>query len=136
MTNENYADVIAHASYDFRGKREQVTYEIRGGAPLVFVSPKFLDDLNYKGGVLALGPYRLRRVETEDMFSCTFVREDYPLWRLVVMLYKATRIFDLAYRRFILTLAVWRLASFSAQTVPSLSDIYAVQWIKKKLGHD
>ena len=114
------------------GKVEQRTYQWVGDSPYVRVRRDFVSGLGIGPYRINIGPYRLLVIEFEpwqDTFLC--VRAD-KLGALRVALYRATRLLDLAYRRMIVTLAVWNLAEFHPAYVPSWRDIKLVKRLLKK----
>lgn len=80
---------------------------------------------------IQLGPYRLLLVDQESYWDAPlYVRAD-KFGALRVALYKYTRLLDLAYRRLIITLAVWNLADYHEGTMPAWKDIKALKRFAK-----
>ena len=108
------------------GKIEQINYEWEGKSPYLLITRDFLDDFFRVGTDISrvqFGPYKLLRVENDyAKDTVLYVRAD-RFGALRVALYKATRLFDLMYRRMIITLAVWNLAEYKPYVIPSWRDI-------------
>ncbi len=117
------------------GIRESLTAEWDGKSPYTYISWRFLGDIVGIGGEtneIQIGPYKLLRIEHDELSEkVLYVRKD-KLGALRVALYKSTRLLDLIYRRLIVTLAVWRLAEFSIAVLPSWRDIKALKGFTKK----
>jgi len=115
------------------GVKESHNYEWVGESPYIYITGCALDGLGVPDNATSflVGPYRLLRIERDpvmDAWLC--VRAD-RFGALRVWLYRATRWIDLAYRRCIITLAVWGLADYSAQNIPTWCDIHALKrWAK------
>lgn len=124
--------------YDIRGNIERIDYRWTGGSS-AYVSWELLE-LGYKeryvGDEVELGPFKLKIID-EDIIRRAFLvtRMDNPFWRLIYLWHCYNKSFDLAYHRFITTLAVWRLAEYNPAVIPSWRDIYFIQKIRNKL-HD
>ena len=116
------------------GKREAVNYRWVGKSPYLRIDGRLLQDMGYTENAprVQFGPYKLMFVEYEYFSGVSvYVRSD-KLGALRVVLYKSTRLLDLAYRRLIITLAVWGLAEFSPAKIPSWQDIKFLKWLQKK----
>ena len=145
MNNKSIGQILIHRQYNALGMPERYDYEWDGG-PCVRVSYYLVDmadnrqiEYDKKQGVIRVGPYRLRIMEEYpwcDFFEC--VREDYWLWWAVVGWHLLSRIVDIAYRRLIITLAVWRLAEYDQGAIPHWKQIKIVirvrKWISKPPG--
>lgn len=130
MMDTAYLKVTQHINP--LGKVEQLTYEWEGKSPYVRVPSRTVSGLGVGPYKINIGPYRLLVIEFEpwqDTFLC--VCRD-RLGQLRVALYRATRLLDLAYRRSIVTLAVWNLADYSPGYIPSWRDIKLVKRLIKK----
>jgi hypothetical protein len=76
---------------------------------------------------ITVGPYRLKFVLRENLFfdnGLIYIRQDYPLWRLVVMSYRARKPIRIFYKRLIYTAAIWGLAKIEEGQVISWRNIY------------
>jgi len=127
-------NLLIHEIRNTLGRIERLEYSWEGG-PIAYVDINLLNPSDeYKDGLLKIGPYRLRLLE-EIIWShqYKFIREDYPFWQLAVGWHKASRLFDLIYRRTIITLAVWRLADYNGATVPGWRDVHILRKIAELL---
>jgi hypothetical protein len=118
------------------GVREAVNYEWGGKSPYTYISPPVFITPEIKkingDKEIQIGPYRLLKVKDAYHLDCAlYVRKD-KLGALRVALYKSNRLFDMIYRRLIITLAVWKLADFSEARVPTWQDIYLLKGFAKK----
>lgn len=110
------------------GLRESETFRIVGDSPYVLVGR--LDDAK-TGDVVKIGPFNLLVVERRwEIDGALCVRAD-RFGALRIWVYRATRWLDWAYRRCIITLAVWGLADYQQASIPSWRDIRALKrWAK------
>lgn len=113
-------------------ERREWTWE---GGPEVYISPYTLDELGLseKSDEIKIDSYRLKKVNKErdwNHFNILYIRKDYSLWWLFIFWHRISSIFDLIYRRAIITLAVWGLADYNSAIVPSWQDIH-FPWRKK-----
>ena len=123
--------------YDIRGNVERTEYKWTGG-PMIEISRPLLDRMNLGnksvGEVIKFGPFKLRIVEEYyDRDTIAAVRMDYLFSRLIYFWHRYDRVFDLAYHRFIFTLAIWRLAEYNPAVISTWRDIYFIQKIRNKL---
>lgn len=83
------------------------------------------------GDWLTIGPYRVRVIEDAD-FAQQYIVSREAAWRswLRYQAVRHTPMVGLAYRRMILTLAIWRLADVREYTVPSWRDIRLAKRIR------
>ena len=127
--------LIVHRQMNTLGVIEKIDYSWEG-PPEVLISHDLLCELNFtidNHEKINIGPYRLRLIENDYWQGRShYIRMDYPLWWLRVLSYRMTRVFDLIYRRFILTLAVWGMADYNAAAIPHRKDIH-FPWNKR--GH-
>lgn len=127
----NTAYIETRVSFYPNGRIEQTTYEWVGESPYTRVSHRLISEVakDIYETEIQVGPYKLLRVD-KDAFGYAdfplYVRKD-KLGALRVALYRSTRLLDLAYRRLIVTLAVWRLAEYNAAVYPSWRDIKIVK---------
>lgn len=131
---------VTRNQYGFEERRD---YEWKGG-PICHISTWLLDEILDQGQResynkdkrIQIGPYRLREVDV-DYFSAAhvFAREERASDYLIPIAYNLTRLADIAYRRFIVTLAIWGFAEYHPATMPSWRDVKLVQWARKRRGH-
>lgn len=74
----------------------------------------------------------MKIVDYPEYYSIKCVRVDYPLWWVIAIAHKSSRILRIVGARIIITLAVWGLADFNGACIPSWRDIKIV---KKIAGH-
>jgi hypothetical protein len=140
------ANLIGHDNYDFKGDIEQAIFEWDGPKDgIIRISGEFLSHFcGFMGSrpkdmineTLSFGPYKLKCYETDEMPLHTdylFFRTDSSMAYIKVFLYHSSRWFDLAYRRLIITAAVWRLAEYYPHQIPSWQDLYIVHWVKRSI---
>lgn len=105
---------------------EHLTYEWEGG-PILQIDYMVLDviglDVYRVGDRFTIGPYRLRVIENQPWYRRMIVTADNPQSWFWIAYAKLWRVCDLIYRRSILTLAVWGLASTPRGVIPSWHDI-------------
>ena len=135
MNSEGYIE--ARAFTNIHGVIERREYKWKGGpkcrVALDFMNDGLSDVYRDKNNVIVIGPYRLKIIDYDwarDQANC--IRLDYPFWWVIVGWHRINRIADLAYRRFIVTLAVWNLAHFRQGAYPSWKDIKLIQWFHNK----
>lgn len=115
------------------GQLERVEYKWVGTSPYVHVSKELLESTKWDVPEkrLRIGGYKLVVIEREfwrDCYLCVRVNNWFS-W-LLVYWQPTKRILETVYRRSIITLAVWGLARWDRNAIPSASDIYLVQRIK------
>jgi hypothetical protein len=127
--------------YDFRGGIERRDYRWEGDSPYTRVSwIKYHEDFGIEaplevGQRIVIGQFHLRVVENEEWYQRSLcIREDYWLWWLPFITRPISRFAEIVYRRFIITLAVWRLADYNEAVISTWHDIHALRWIAKRLG--
>ncbi len=126
--------------YDYRGGVERLEYEWPGGPKAWIQADSLGDDKSYwpiyePGDIKELRPFRLKIIQFDwSRNAYEVARMDNPLWRLIYLWHRLTPILDLAYRRFIITLSVWRLADYSDQAIPHYSDIHIIKRIRSWRG--
>lgn len=84
------------------------------------------------GDRLTVGPYLVRVIELDFLSRSVVVVREGLLWRAWLAASRAGRLADLAYRRLIITAAVWELADYNAGRLPSWRDLHAMQRLLKK----
>lgn len=130
MTDYSYLE--GTVKHNPLGGREQITYRILGKSPLFRFTGAFIDSTV---GVVAItqkcdlrfGPYVFKFMSHEEQSDCAVYVLKNPRGYLAFFLYHSTRVLDLIYRRSIITLAVWRLAEFRRDTIPTWRDIYILK---------
>lgn len=133
---DEYSRIHIITKHNALGRIEQETCYIVGSSRFVQVNRKDLfscsklDDNHIK-----IGPYKLRFVEY-DWYGDLYHLEENFFDVVRIKWYFISRTLDLAYRRFIITLAVWNLAEYDFGRIPSLDDVYLVRKIKKLLGKE
>lgn len=117
------------------GRIEAVTYNWIGKSPYVRISwdlTRYGDIKKINGEKeIQIGPYRLLQVDDWFYGDCWLYVRKNKFGLLRVALYKSTRLLDLAYRRAIITLAIWRLADYGEGYIPSWRDIKIVKRLLK-----
>ena len=125
------AEIEVHKKIDSVGQA-WLTYRWTGGS-VVGLNWKFLDVAVAEGSAaispdrsrLKLGPYRLSLVADDPMRMVFYYARE---WDLPARFhYWAWLLLDKAYRRTIITLAVWGLASYDPARVPSWEDVRALR---------
>ena len=113
------------------GIQEAVTYSLNGKSPYTFIIYRFLEKsfFNPSSDSIQIGPYKLLLVEQMPDGNL-YVRAD-RFGKLRVFIYRMTRLFDLAYRRFLITLAVWNLAEYRQWEIPTWKDVKIFRKRKK-----
>lgn len=106
------------------GKLEGFSYKWIGDSPYVYIDFYVMETEGLREkNLISIGGHKLLFVEIDYMRgSYLFVRKD-KLGAMRIFLHKASRFLDLAYRRFIITLAVWNLAKYHEGKIPSWRDI-------------
>jgi hypothetical protein len=130
---DGFGNIIVHVNFGPLGV-ETKTFELVGG-PRLLISydllrefPEFLRNLPSEGDEFQLGPYRLKIYSHDYSFTdeeC--IRIDYPFWWWLVFWHRASRFFRIAKARFIITLAVWRLADHNPASIPSFHDVHIIR---------
>ena len=124
---------------DPRGRIIRLDYEWEG-EPVAEISKILAYDLIHGAGIevgdtIQIGPFNLKVIEDgmiRDVFKV--VRTDILFWRLIYLWHRYSKSLDIAYRRFIITLAIWNLAEYNPATVPYWRDIYFIKWIRSKFN--
>lgn len=108
------------------------TYEWIGG-DLIRLGHGLIDKANNgvsahllnTGDVFSLGPHRLRVVEQRPWKRMVVVvrQRNLGTWLLYIG-HRWSRVFDLFYRRFVLCLAIYELASYDPALIPSWRDVH------------
>lgn len=115
--------------------REAVRFGWQGG-DVVAISRNLLNDASggifttrepRPGEVFWCGPFLLRcldyRFLADEVVAC---RERPVIAQARYAWHRSTALLDLAYRRLVITLAVWRLARYEQNRIPSWRDVYAL----------
>jgi len=126
---------------DIHGNPERLEYAWVGG-PECRIDCRFAREASHEVKLdeqtkeIRIGPFRLKVIEL-DIPRCEYVcvRKDYPFWQFIFAWHRSNRLIDLVYRRSILTLAVWRLASYNPAVIPHWRDIHVLrkiaEWLKR-----
>lgn len=125
---------------DIRGNIERRDYRWEG-PPTAMISRHLMyliDNRVEVGDVITIGPFRSKIIEDDiERYSFLVTRMDKPFWWLRYIWHRYNKSLDLTYRRFITTLAVWRLAEYNPAAIPSWRDIYIIQKLRARLyEHD
>ena len=113
---------------------DRIDYEWRGGryayVDLDFIGP--LDILPKIGMIIKIGPFNAKIIEIDCvMRRVTILRFSSIFDYLRYVWHRSNKILDLAYRRLIITAAVWNIGYFNNATVPSWRDLYIAHWLKR-----
>lgn len=131
------AQLIFHTKRGLRGNIEQLTYEWDGpkdgiiGVSGYIISEK-AEECKLIGAIIEWGPYKLQIIEYDPCRDLTYlIRQDSYMGRLRAVIYHLSQWLDLAYRRLIITAAVWKLADYDIGKIPSWRDLHIIQKIRK-----
>lgn len=119
-----FRDVVE--SYDWR-------IEKRNNSPLWLSADYFPRELR-PGEVVTAGPYRVRIVEVDFSYMAYRVVEERVFAFLVPPLYRIRWHLGRALARVIMTAAVWGLASWERNAIPSWRNVHALAWLARKVG--
>lgn len=113
---------------------DRVDYEWIGGR-YAYIDMEFIEDhpsLIKVGEVIKIGPFRTKTIWVDYVaFRITVLRVTSALDYFRYVFHRSSRIFDLSYRRLIVTAAVWNLGYFNNAVVPSWRDLYIVHWFNR-----
>lgn len=138
---DDFGYLIAHREFNpVTGKPENISYTWEGG-DRVEISYDLLDELYPHSLALKTGdsirlfePYRLRVIENRFPFGTVeCIRERGIVTDAIILVYRATRVFRLIYHRLIITMAVWGLARFQREAIPSWSDIHLLRKLEETI---
>jgi hypothetical protein len=111
-------------------------FELRGDSDFVLVPRRALKDrrrLKF-GETVCVGPYKFLILEERFEFAgYAAIRFNGLGSRARAFVYQIVRAFEPFKDRFIITLAVWGAASYRYGAVPSIHDIYLVQWADRAI---
>ena len=125
--------IIVNHEYDLRGNLVRRDYEWEGDT-ITSIDINFIDGEPKPGNVIEIGPYLVKIMEWEIWSNnVKVIRIDKSFWWLRYFWHRYNRSFDLAYRRFIITLAVWNLAVYDPATIPDWTDIKLIKRLRGKL---
>ena len=132
MSKSKYGNIIVHRTQNnIDGVLESLTYNWKG-KPWIILDIRDINPKMIHGDNIHIGPYRMRIVSEHDNgFKYECVRTDYPFWRLVVYSHHASKFLRIINARIIVTCAVWRLADFNPECVPSWNVLHFVKWLKQ-----
>lgn len=111
---------------------EEKSYTLAGG-PLFYIDYNTLsrEGFETRKDTIQVGPYKLRVIEFfgyEGRLLCT--SENNPYFRLIVLWHKLSRVLRRINARLIITCAVWGLAEYRPECVPSWGQIYFIRWLR------
>jgi hypothetical protein len=127
------ASIIGHVQHNALGQAESVWFEWDGPRDGVAAVERRKD--RRIGGILMLGALRLRIVDDDFYGSRHLVMLDGWRARIRPHVFRVLRLADLAYRRLIVTAAVWGLADYSSALLPSYLDLHVVKRFKAMMAH-
>lgn len=140
MADKEKGMVIVENKYDAFGRVEQRTYTYEGGDLMEFTESFFAHAVPSEvwfsrwplqsGDKFEVGPFRFRMLEQDRHFHfdrIIAVRDRGLITDLRYFWHKVGRRADLAYRRLIITLSVWRLAERTEGKIPSWNDVYILR---------
>lgn len=115
------------------GQLEVLRYEWQGGL-VAKLDYGMLCDLSIlkplrAGAKISVGSLRLKVLSYDTNTRSVEVVRDNWLWIVLHSLHTSSRLLDLIYRRFIITLVVWNLAYYSPYTLPTYKDIKLINWL-------
>jgi hypothetical protein len=131
----NYAQIIGRNFHNpATGKLERTEYQWVGRSRCVYISFELADQIGWivPEKIIKFGPYRLAILENDLMRGAYYCRHiDNIFSWLPVIWHRINRVLDIAYRRFIVTLAIWNLAEYNGAVIPHANQIYLVQKVRK-----
>ncbi len=115
------------------GMMERIDYAWHGGDIIAISGDVFdytFERIPRPGERFTIGPFTLRCIEDRFYADEIIASREHPaLSYLRYVWYRSTRVIDIAYRRTIVTLAVWKLAEYSDMRIPTWRDVYALRWL-------
>ena len=132
--------LIVHSRVNPLGAAPILRYTWHGGDVIEIsgnVWPEFSQAVPKIGTRLWIGPYCARVLEYRFAHDSVLVCRERPvITALRVAFYRGNVYAEMAYRRLVLTLAVWGLASYQQGRLPSWRDIYVLaplaRWHRKR----
>jgi len=130
MNLEPTGEIIATEHRGHGGSLERIEWEWRGGdlAYLSYTRP-LVRSAQINDDIIVLGPFRLRIIKHEWPF-CIVARDGFKA-RLLYRMYRCVRYTEVVYRRLILTAAVWGLARYDRDCIPTWRNVYALDRIAR-----
>jgi hypothetical protein len=138
---EGFIEVTVH--YDALGGVERYDYKWIGGDVAKFSEQLLLDadpsEVRYDkfprrpGDRFEFGPFKLRVLKEPEWTAITAIRERGLITDLRLLWHRFGKLLDIAYRRFIVTLAVWRLAERNEGAIPTWRDVHALRRLAERL---
>ena len=135
---EGFIEVTVH--YDALGGVERYGYEWIGGDVAKFSEQLLLDadpsEVRYDefprrpGDKFEFGPFKLRVLESDSFWRwdvITAIRDRGIVTDLRCSWHRFGKLADIAYRRLVITLAVWRLAERNEGAIPTWRDVHALR---------
>lgn len=130
----SYGNIEITVKQNNLGAIESRSFKWVGGSKTTIPFHAFQQDYVVRSGnYVFIGPYRCAIID-ENYWSYELIRMDSVFTWLVVFWYRLSKIFQLIYSRLILTCAVWNLAEYNANTIPSYLDLHIVKYIKKLIS--
>jgi hypothetical protein len=133
MANDYYdcAQIISHRIYNpVTGNLERIEHGWDGKSHRVYVSFERVGIV--PENIIKIGPYKLAILDDDLMRGAYYCRRiDNAFSWLPVFWHRINRVLDIAYRRFIVTLAIWNLAEYNGAVIPHANQIYLVQKVRK-----
>lgn len=125
--------------YDFQGGIERREFKWVGGkitkVSIYLLGDEFVktktDKFLASGETFFVGPFQLKVLEIDLVASFIYATQDNWQGQIRYLVHRWSRLLDKIYRRSIITLAVWRLASYEAHRVPSWKDVYLLNKFRK-----
>lgn len=136
-----YSHIEFHRFSNALGMTERIEHKWVGKSPVMIISWRdmaltphstYLDKKGNK--ICVIGPYRLRIIGSASDGNYEAVRMDYPFWWIYPFLHHVNKLSDLFYRRVIITCAVWGLAEYSGNRIPSYEDLYIYKFVRNVYG--
>jgi hypothetical protein len=101
---------------------------------LVWVSSLFVDFNSIKSGdVFTVYGRRFRAIERDILMDAWLCSADMALSRLIVIQYKVSQLLRDIKARLVVTAYVWGLAEVNYDKIPKWRDIYAIDWLYRKV---
>jgi hypothetical protein len=130
------------AHYNALGDKERLDFKWIGGdtvgITLMLLSTAECSVLKYDrfpfelGDRFKFGPFKLRVLEVQFWTDTVIaIRDRGFVTDLRYLWHRFGRLFDIAYRRLIVTLAIWNLADCEAGVIPTWRDVHALRRVEE-----
>lgn len=127
----NYGHLQVNVKENNLGVIESRSFQWVGGKRTTIPYHAFREDYIVRSGnVVFIGPYRCIIID-ENYWGYELIRMDNAFTWLIVFWYRLSKVMQLVYSRLILTCAIWNLAEYHANTIPSYLDLHIVKFFKK-----